>query len=172
MLYTIETVSWRDGRVRLIDQTRLPQELVYLECADIETLAEAIEVLRVRGAPAIGVAAGYGLALAAAVSRAGDLPALKADLAAARERLARTRPTAVNLFWALDRQGKLIESFAGEPDALRRLLLDEAVRIHQEDLAAGEAMGRAGAVMKPLCCATVLNRKALCSIASGSPWAN
>ncbi len=147
MLYTIETVSWRDGRVRLIDQTRLPQELVYLECADIETLAEAIEVLRVRGAPAIGVAAGYGLALAAAVSRAGDLPALKADLAAARERLARTRPTAVNLFWALDRQGKLIESFAGEPDALRRLLLDEAVRIHQEDLAAGEAMGRAGAAL-------------------------
>ncbi|MBI2301917.1 MAG: S-methyl-5-thioribose-1-phosphate isomerase [Armatimonadetes bacterium] len=145
----MDTVVWRDGKVRLIDQTRLPGELVLLDIDDLEVLAEAIEVLRVRGAPAIGVTAAYGIALAARLSPARGLPALLADLRAARDRLARTRPTAVNLFWALDRMMHLAETADGTPDALRAKLLAEAEAVRAEDLASCRAIGRYGAELLP-----------------------
>lgn len=141
----IDTVAWHDNTVRLIDQTRLPGELVTLDCTSIEQLAEAIEVLRVRGAPAIGVSAAYGIALAARLSPAGDLDGLRADLRTAHERLARTRPTAVNLFWALDRQMALAARHTGSTDALRAALLAEAEAIAAEDIGQCEAIGRHGA---------------------------
>jgi methylthioribose-1-phosphate isomerase len=147
MTTTLDTVTWHEGTVRLLDQTRLPGDLVYLDCADIETLAEAIEVLRVRGAPAIGVSAAYGMALAARISGARDLPALLEDLRMARERLARTRPTAVNLFWALARQMAVAELWTGPAEGLASRLLDEALAIAAEDIAACRAMGEHGAAL-------------------------
>ncbi|MCC7493152.1 MAG: S-methyl-5-thioribose-1-phosphate isomerase [Fimbriimonadaceae bacterium] len=145
----VVTVEWRDGAVRLIDQTLLPTAEVYLDCRDVETLAEAIEVLRVRGAPAIGVAAAYGVALAARVSTATDLAGLRADLAAAVARLARTRPTAVNLFWALQLQTSLSDAWPGSPNGLRAALLARAEQIREDDLAAGAALAQHGATLIP-----------------------
>lgn len=145
----VETVCWHDGAVRLIDQTRLPGELVLLDCHSVEEVAAAIERLSVRGAPAIGVTAAYGIALAASRSPAGSREALLADLAAARARLARTRPTAVNLFWALERMAALAERHAGDADSLRAALLAEARAIHAEDVASCRAMGAHGAALIP-----------------------
>jgi methylthioribose-1-phosphate isomerase len=145
----VQTVTWHDGKVRMIDQTKLPSQVVMLDCATIEQLAEAIESLRVRGAPAIGVSAAYGLALAAHLSQAEDLTTLRQDLAVARDRLARTRPTAVNLFWALERLMRLAQADHADVDAARRALLDEAKQVHEEDVAACRAMGRHGAALLP-----------------------
>ncbi|MCS6801849.1 MAG: S-methyl-5-thioribose-1-phosphate isomerase [Chloroflexota bacterium] len=142
-----QTVSWRDGRVRLIDQTRLPHEVVWLEFDDDRALGDAIREMRVRGAPAIGAAAAFGLALAARASRATTAAALRADLAAAADRLRATRPTAVNLFWAIDR---VLAAAVGEtPDAVRAAVLAEAQRIAEEDIAACRAIGERGAALLP-----------------------
>jgi len=102
----IETVRWKDGQVRWIDQRLLPGRLQFIESADLEELAQAIETLAVRGAPAIGIAAAFGMALAAHQAAVSGRPMLEA-LAEADARLRRTRPTAVNLFWALDRMARV-----------------------------------------------------------------
>jgi methylthioribose-1-phosphate isomerase len=146
---TVETVTWHQGSVRLIDQTRLPGELVLLDCASVEAVAHAIETLQVRGAPAIGVTAAYGLALAAWLSSATTPAALLADLELARTRLARTRPTAVNLFWALERVLHSARVADGTADELRRCVLVEAQAIAAEDIAMCAAMGRHGAALLP-----------------------
>ncbi len=139
------TVQWvdEDGpMVRMIDQTRLPGELVMLECRDVECVAQAIERLSVRGAPAIGCAAALGMALAAHTSQASDVQGLRADLAAARDRLAATRPTAVNLFWALGEMEQVIAARAGEGvTALRGALLARAREIVADDLQRCRAIG-------------------------------
>src|SRR3990170_2997596 len=96
-------IVWSEGRLRLLDQTRLPNEEVWLTIGDQRELAEAIRSLRVRGAPAIGVAAAYGLALVAQDSGAATGGELLEELNAAADELRATRPTAVNLSWALDR---------------------------------------------------------------------
>jgi len=144
----VDTVTWHDGCVRMIDQTLLPVEEVILDCGSIEAVAEAIESLRVRGAPAIGVTAGYGLALAAKLSAATTRDALLADLAVAKDRLAATRPTAVNLFWALERVMAVAVAGA-DPDGIRAAVLAEAKVIHEEDIAMCRAMGRYGAELLP-----------------------
>jgi len=140
------TVTWSDtdgGSVRMIDQTRLPEELVMLDCQEVECVAQAIERLSVRGAPAIGCAAALGMALAAQHSPAADLEALRADLQAARERLAATRPTAVNLFWALAEMDRVVEAHADEGVAeLRAALLARAQAIVEDDLQRCLAIGR------------------------------
>src|SRR6266542_3207649 len=100
---TIEWIGGPDGAARIIDQTLLPNELKYLDIADMQTMWEAIKVLRVRGAPAIGIAAAFGLYLAARDSSAADYASFKADVDRAADYLASSRPTAVNLFWALKR---------------------------------------------------------------------
>src|SRR6185312_12699044 len=96
-------VEWRGDAVRLLDQTRLPEVEQYLDCRTPAQVADAIRTLRVRGAPAIGVAAAYGLALAGCQSTAGDLAGWRRDVATAAELLKSTRPTAINLAWAVIR---------------------------------------------------------------------
>jgi len=142
---TIEWVGGLDGCVRMIDQTRLPGELVFLECRDVATMWEAIKFLRVRGAPAIGVAAAMGVVLGVRDSKAVTRTDFQVDLRKAIDYLASSRPTAVNLTWALTRQHKLVESMPGASvPALKDALLTEAKRIRDEDEAMCRAIGRHG----------------------------
>jgi methylthioribose-1-phosphate isomerase len=145
----VPTVSWEDGVVVMIDQRRLPDEQVFLRCRTPSEVADAIRGMAIRGAPAIGVAAAMGLALAACHSRA-EGPALAAEFEASARELAATRPTAVNLFWAIDRMRRRFQALAeaGGP-ALRRGLVDEALAMHAEDLAACRRMGDFGAELLP-----------------------
>lgn len=140
------TVEWKDGTgaVVMIDQTKLPNKLAYVKCADHHQVADAIKKLVVRGAPAIGVSAALGLALAAQNSKAKTLSELMAELDAASKELRATRPTAVNLFWALERvMGKAKRAKALE-DARKAVLL-EAQKMWQEDVQANREMGANGA---------------------------
>jgi methylthioribose-1-phosphate isomerase len=147
------TLRWSDEGVVLLDQRRLPAEEVYLVARSTEELARAIEDLAVRGAPAIGCAAALGMAWAARASAARDLAALRAALAAARERLARTRPTAVNLSWALARMDAALERACAEPGASVASVvarLEAAARaLLEEDVTTCRALGRAGLVLVP-----------------------
>jgi methylthioribose-1-phosphate isomerase len=142
------TVWWEEGRVRMIDQTRLPDETVILDLRTVEDVAEAIESMRVRGAPAIGVAAGLGLALAARAALAEPAAPFQQQLQQYAERLRRTRPTAVNLFWAIDRLMNLAE---GENDPARAAerLETEARAMIEEDVRINHAIGRHGAALLP-----------------------
>jgi methylthioribose-1-phosphate isomerase len=146
----IAPVRWEADRLVLLDQTKLPVEEVERAYTAWPEVAEAIRTLVVRGAPAIGVAAAFGVVLAARASRATTHPALLADLEEAIKGLAATRPTAVNLFWALDRMRRLVVAEAHLPvDTLRARLLEEAQAILAEDLAANRAMGVHGAALVP-----------------------
>src|SRR4051794_3064511 len=143
--HELETVTWagdaQTGVVRLIDQTLLPTEFRRIDLADVDGVWEAIRSLRVRGAPAIGVAAAYGAVVGA---RSGPDP--RAGLARASAHLPTSRPTAVNLFWALDRMDRVAaEELELEGDALVNRLLDEANAIAEEDKAMCRAIGRYGA---------------------------
>jgi methylthioribose-1-phosphate isomerase len=146
----VRTVEYRDGTVVLIDQTRLPHALEPITCRTSAEVAHAIKVMQVRGAPAIGVAAAGGLALAAAESTADTAEALWADLQAAAAALRATRPTAVNLSWALDRQLRVAAArLADGPAAVRAALAAEAVAIGDEDVALNRRMGAFGAALLP-----------------------
>ena len=131
--------------VRLIDQRRLPQVLEYLDASSIEDMVDAIRTLAVRGAPAIGIAAAYSVALEAHKNRSLDLTALRELLDKAAERLAGSRPTAVNLFNALERIRAVAQAEHPDSASLASALEKEARLIHQEDLEASREMGRAGA---------------------------
>ncbi|HVX03232.1 MAG TPA: S-methyl-5-thioribose-1-phosphate isomerase [Nitrososphaera sp.] len=142
------TVEWKDnnngGAVVMIDQTKLPNKLVYVKCTDHHQVADAIKKLVVRGAPAIGVSAALGLALAAQNSKATTLSALMTELELAFKELRATRPTAVNLFWALERvMGKAKR--AKTLDDARKAVLSEAQKMWQEDVHANRVMGANGA---------------------------
>ena len=146
----IAPVRWAGDRLLLLDQTRLPREELTREFARWEGVAEAIRTLVVRGAPAIGVTAAFGVALAARQSRATTFDSLLADIETAIKGLAATRPTAVNLFWALDRmRSTLLAGRAMSVDAIRSRLLAEAQAILDEDVAANRAMGDHGATLVP-----------------------
>jgi methylthioribose-1-phosphate isomerase len=143
----VETIYWSDAGVVMIDQTRLPREEVYVTCKTYSEVAEAIRSMVIRGAPAIGVAAAMGVALGAA--QATDVE-LDARFPVICETLAKTRPTAVNLFWAIDRMKRLYESLRGRPAAeIRERLVAEAQQIRLEDIAVNEAIGRHGAPLVP-----------------------
>lgn len=142
----IKAVEWVSGKVKIIDQTRLPQEEVYLEFTDYRDLARAIKELKVRGAPAIGIAAAYALALGAQDIDASSQENLLKALHTISEELACTRPTAVNLFWALDRMMKAAKSEANV-DRIKALLIDEARNIDAEDEAAERALSQHGATL-------------------------
>jgi methylthioribose-1-phosphate isomerase len=147
------TVRWGDEGVVLLDQRRLPGEERYLTLRDVEAVARAIEELAVRGAPAIGCTAALGVALAATTSPASELPELRRDVTAACERLAATRPTAVNLFWALGRMREACERAADAPGAdaasVRDALLREALALVEEDVAICRRLGAAGVELVP-----------------------
>jgi len=146
----IEPVRWAGDRLVLLDQTRLPGEEVERVCTRWEEVADAIRTLAVRGAPAIGVAAAFGVALAARASRAAGTEDLIADLDVAIKGLGATRPTAVNLFWALERMRRVaLDGRALAPDALRARLEAEARAILAEDVAANRALGDHGASLVP-----------------------
>ena len=138
------TVSWQDDGVVLIDQTKLPNKLVYVKCKDYKQVADAIKNLVVRGAPAIGVTAAFGLALAAKASKARELSELMTELDTSFKVLRATRPTAVNLFWALERvMGKAKR--AKSVEAARAAVIEEAKRMSEEDIHANRQMGSNGA---------------------------
>jgi methylthioribose-1-phosphate isomerase len=144
----IEPIAWTNDRLRLLDQTRLPTEEIWLELDDERQVAVAIREMRVRGAPAIGVTAAYGVTLSARRITAGDMPAFLSQLEEAIAILSATRPTAVNLFWALERMRKVAQSCT-TPDEARARLLAEALAIHTQDVAANRRMGRFGADLIP-----------------------
>ncbi|HEX2556977.1 MAG TPA: S-methyl-5-thioribose-1-phosphate isomerase [Nitrososphaera sp.] len=140
------TVSWENNSVVLIDQTKLPNRLVHVRCSDYKEVADAIKKLVVRGAPAIGVTAAFGFALAAQASKAKTLPELMTDLDTAFKVLRATRPTAVNLFWALERvMGKAKR--AKTVGDVKKVVLDEARRMSEEDIKANRQMGSNGAAL-------------------------
>ena len=150
MTSPIAPVRFAGDRLVLLDQTLLPAREVEREYARWEDVAEAIRTLVVRGAPAIGVAAAFGVVLAARASPATTTDALLADLEAAVKGLAATRPTAVNLFWALDRMRSTAGALRTQPlDAVRARLAAEAEAILAEDLAANRALGDHGAGLVP-----------------------
>lgn len=145
-----ETMRWEgaaDGHLMLLDQTLLPVELSYIKCRDVETVWEAIKSLRVRGAPAIGIAAAYGVILGLQSVSDDDSAAFDARLQDCIDYLASSRPTAVNLFWALDRMQRRAEALRESHDVAggRAALLDEAIAIHEEDRAICHAIGQYGA---------------------------
>jgi len=143
----VETIQWVDGAVVMIDQTRLPLEESYETCRTYEEVAAAIRDMIIRGAPAIGVAAAMGVALGALQAEGPDLDARMETVCST---LAATRPTAVNLFWAIDRMRRLYGSLAGRPVAeIQRTLVEEALRIREEDIAICRAIGRNGAELVP-----------------------
>jgi len=145
-----KAVEWKDGGVRLLDQTSLPEKLIYRDCKDVETLAFGIFSLWVRGAPAIGIAAAYGVALAAQKIDAASFELFYQTLEEACDLLAATRPTAVNLFWAIDRMKQSALTHRTEPlPSLKAKLLTEAHNILKEDVEMNRAIGRFGAPFIP-----------------------
>ena len=145
-----ETISWsgdaRNGVLELIDQTRLPGELLLMKCSDVEQVWEAIKMLRVRGAPAIGIAAAYGVVVGAqTIADDAHRDDFDQRIHEVVDYLATSRPTAVNLFWALDRISKLVKHTDGPVEQIRDQLLAEARAIHEEDRDMCHAIGRHGA---------------------------
>ena len=141
----IPTIEWVDGRIHLIDQTLLPNEFNQIYCDDIESVWEAIKSLRVRGAPAIGIAGALGAVLGIWKSKATNYSDFAAELKKVTDYLATSRPTAVNLFWALERIGGTAEKHkALEISQLKNVLLDEAQSIIEEDRARCRAIGQHG----------------------------
>lgn len=143
----VPTLVWENDALVLIDQTRLPETYATLVCSNVPTVAEAIKSLRVRGAPAIGVSAAYGVVLAAdeALASGADFDA---HVRAGIETLSRTRPTAVNLFWALARmEGVLNASLGQSPELCRKALLAEANAIFEEDRRVCRQIGKNGAAL-------------------------
>lgn len=139
------------GELVLLDQTLLPNEVAFIRLRDVDAVWEAIRVLRVRGAPAIGVAAGYGVYLGVARSDAADYETLAAEFMRAKEYLATSRPTAVNLFWVLDRMERCLRGMGGASVAgVKAGLLAEAEAICREDVAMCRAIGEHGlGLLKP-----------------------
>jgi len=161
---SFKTIEWTEAGVRMLDQTRLPGEEIYRTYTDYREVAEAIRSMVIRGAPAIGVAAAMGVALGVKNSRSETVAELRADLDTISETLAKTRPTAVNLFWAIQRMRKVFEDCLAGRDSVggavpgdeaaslrgvKSCLAAEAQRILTEDIAINEAMGRNGADLMP-----------------------
>ncbi len=145
---SFRTIEWRDNKVIMIDQTRLPGEEVYNEYADYRSVAEAIRGMIIRGAPAIGVAAAMGIALGSREIIADTFESFFQQLNNVCDVMAKTRPTAVNLFWAIERMKRVaMENRDQDLDPLREILKNEAIRIEEEDLEICRAIGRNGAAL-------------------------
>jgi len=146
----INTLEWTESGVRFIDQTKLPTEETYVNCKTHEQVADVIRNMVVRGAPAIGVAAAMGIALGVKNSKAESGADLKKDFEEICDVIGKTRPTAVNLFWAIKRMREKFEFLRMRPvPQVKDALIEEAKRMHAEDIAANQAMGRHGATLMP-----------------------
>lgn len=155
----MKTIEWNNGKIAMIDQTLLPGEYRIIECGTVSSLCEAIVSLRIRGAPALGAAGGYGVALAAHtgthaidVTTTATTPSMfkqfMHDLHAASETIKQTRPTAINLAWGVDRvMGAILESRTSRIDEARRIALHEAVTIAEEDVQRNRQLGQNGAAL-------------------------
>ncbi len=141
----MRTIEWDSDLVRMIDQRKLPHEYAEVEFTDYREVARAIKEMYVRGAPAIGAAAAYGVALAAVHSQAQTVQELRADVREAVEVLRATRPTASNLFWALNRMLARLDDAADEVDEVREALVAEAEALADEDVEVNRRMGEYGA---------------------------
>jgi methylthioribose-1-phosphate isomerase len=148
----IPTLTWTPEGVRFIDQTKLPLEESYVTATDYEQVADVIVTMVVRGAPAIGVSAAYGIALGAEKTTAKTAKEFAGEFEKICTRLAGTRPTAVNLFWAIDRMKRLfagLQSSNATISVVRETILDEAHAMYEEDIAACKAMGAFGGALLP-----------------------
>jgi methylthioribose-1-phosphate isomerase len=151
-MYVAQPIEWTERGVVMLDQRRLPAEEISYTYTDYHDVAKAIREMVIRGAPAIGVAAAMGVALGVQKSRASSVAELKSEFTAICEELARTRPTAVDLFWALERMkrrfNELLQCTSDLP-AIRKALVTEAQNVHLEKLSTDEAIGRFGAEYMP-----------------------
>jgi methylthioribose-1-phosphate isomerase len=144
-LPTLQWLGGIDGHLLLLDQTKLPGSIEFLECTSVDEVWIAIQELSVRGAPAIGIAAAYGVCLGAQGALKADLAEMQRRISQVCDYLATSRPTAVNLFWALDRMRKVSQQASASPTELAQLLLGEAHAIHFEDAEMCTAIGKHGA---------------------------
>jgi methylthioribose-1-phosphate isomerase len=140
-------IKWQNGTVITLDQTKLPLQEVTLEIKTVEQMAEAIKMLRVRGAPLLGAAAGFGAALAAYHSNAKTKENLLSELETAGIVIKRQRPTAVNLFWGVDRVLNKAKSVSGTVEEIKAVVIEEAQKISNEDGAQNRAIGKNGSVL-------------------------
>ena len=142
----IKTVEWTKDGIRMIDQRLLPSEETYLMLRSYEEVAEAIRKMVIRGAPAIGIAAAMGIALGASQSVGSSVADIDDDLQYISEVMGKTRPTAVNLFWAIERMRTTFQKnkHLDDVEKVKQALIDEALAIYEEDLAANRAIGRHG----------------------------
>jgi methylthioribose-1-phosphate isomerase len=144
----VRTIDWDNDKVKMIDQLRLPHELVILEYTDYHGVADAIKTMKIRGAPAIGAAAAFGLALAAVQSAHGSRAELLAEFTRASDVLGRTRPTAVNLFWAIQRMNRVANDARWKTTSeVVEALVHEAQSVADEDVETNKRMGANGAVL-------------------------
>ena len=166
----VRPIEWLGDRVRILDQTRLPDEVCFIETADSGRIAEAIRVLAIRGAPAIGIAAGFALALEALHSRTGNGEQLLQRLETCADMLRATRPTAVNLFWAIDRMLAAARNARLDPDEIGAALIEEALSIQREDLEACRRIGDLGQALLPdgCCVLTHCNTGGLATAGHGT----
>lgn len=140
-----KTIEWKNGRVRMIDQSRLPLEVVYLGLKDYKEVAHAIKTLKIRGAPAIGIAAAMGIALGAQDIREKDFKSFYKKLESISNYLAKQRPTAINLFWAVERMLNFAKGHKDlSTELLKELLIKESINILEEDIRVNKAIGRYG----------------------------
>ena len=140
---SLRTVEWKDNKVIMIDQTKLPNDLIFVEYSDYNQVADAIRTLVVRGAPAIGVSGAFGLALASLQSTATTKDELISDLEKAKKILFETRPTAVNLSWGLEQIMK-VANLKEHVDDIRSSVIDEAKKMADDDITINKTMGKNG----------------------------
>jgi methylthioribose-1-phosphate isomerase len=142
----VKTIEWKEGKVVMLDQTKLPCELTFIECADYRQVAEGIKNLSIRGAPAIGIATAMGIALGAQEIKADNFDDFRNGLDPVFHVMLSTRPTAVNIKWAVERIKSLLAGKREEPvERLKEILIEEATKILEEDIEINKAIGRWGA---------------------------
>jgi len=142
----VKAIEWNNGKVVILDQSKLPLEVIFVECTGHQMVAECIRTLKIRGAPAIGIAAAMGIALGAQEIKANDFPEFMKALEPIFLEMLSTRPTAVNIRWAVERIKNFLMKKRDEPvDGLKELLIEESNRILEEDIEVNKAIGRWGA---------------------------
>jgi len=142
----IDTIKWVEGKVSMLDQTRLPLEIIYNDCPDYQTVAEGIKKLWIRGAPAIGIASAMGIALGARTLDVKEYDDFMKNLEPVFDTLLATRPTAVNIQWAVERAKRLLEANKDKPvETLKEMLVEDGKRVLAEDIEINRTIGKWGA---------------------------